>query len=205
MNLFKKTAVLKAEQKESPALIHRTVKMLEHVKPGRVLDVGCRKGWVQKFMAKESVYYGIDFCDFSKYVKNFKLVDVTSEKLPFKKSFFDTVLLGEVLEHLPKFDLLMNELNRVVKKKGAVVVTVPNIHFLPLSLLGVYKKVRLDCPVDEHVCGFGEFELINLFKMYGFKPLLIERVWRAFKSIKLPENNLFNPFAHYILGVFEKE
>lgn len=55
-------------------------------------------------------------------------------RLPFRSGSLDTVLSTEVLEHVPRPELLVREMARVVKPGGKVLVTVPFIqplHELP--------------------------------------------------------------------------
>lgn len=51
------------------------------------------------------------------------------DKLPFKSSSFNKVVLGEVAEHLPNDIAGFKELLRVMKKNGEIVVTVPNHNY----------------------------------------------------------------------------
>lgn len=47
------------------------------------------------------------------------------EKLPFQNDFFDAVLSLETLEHTPKPIVLLKEFYRVLKPKGALVMSLP--------------------------------------------------------------------------------
>ena len=54
--------------------------------------------------------------------------------LPFRDASVDTVLSTEVLEHVPRPELLVREMARVVKPGGKLLITVPFIqplHELP--------------------------------------------------------------------------
>jgi SAM-dependent methyltransferase len=56
---------------------------------------------------------------------NFKLTD--EESLPFDKSFFDMIMLNDVLEHLHNSPrLLLNSLLEFAKPEGLLFITVPN-------------------------------------------------------------------------------
>ena len=62
---------------------------------------------------------------------NIDLVCADAQRLPFKSSTFDGVLACAVLEHLPKPELCVEELYRVMKKNAEVVFYTPvfNLHF----------------------------------------------------------------------------
>ena len=48
------------------------------------------------------------------------------EKLPYVDSMFDVVFAGEVIEHLVNTDGFIEELKRILKKDGFLVLTTPN-------------------------------------------------------------------------------
>ncbi len=50
--------------------------------------------------------------------------------MPFKTETIDLVIASEVLEHILNTDLLLFEINRVLKNNGILVVTVPNVNYL---------------------------------------------------------------------------
>ena len=174
---------------------------------GKVLDIGCRKGFIQKYLPKDCKYYGVDFIDYSKYIKNFTKLDVSKNKIPFKKESFDTIILGEVLEHVINEELLLTECRRVLKKKGLLIISVPNYHINQCFTEILHPNVK-DHPVSEHIRSYWECELLNLMKLLGFKCESIKRLYNNFHfrgaTIKLPEWKILSPFAMYILGVFKK-
>lgn len=60
-----------------------------------------------------------------KYLLKLDAVQARAEKLPFPDASFDVVVAAEVLEHVPKMSVVMAELERVVKKNGKIVITIP--------------------------------------------------------------------------------
>lgn len=90
---------------------------------GKVLDIGC--GANNKFF-KFKNYTGIDVRDYPG-IKNIIHLDLLADtKLPFKTNSFDLVMATEFLEHITRPDLLAKEMNRVVKKDGIIMVSLPN-------------------------------------------------------------------------------
>lgn len=56
----------------------------------------------------------------------FDLDDLNRRPLPFLDNTFDTVVLGEVLEHLYYPINLLNELKRIIKSKGLLIISTPS-------------------------------------------------------------------------------
>ncbi len=80
----------------------------------------------------------------------------TAYELPFPDASFDRVIAAEVLEHLPRDDLAMVELARVLKADGRLAVTVPrygpelvnwalskDYHAVPGGHIRIYRRSQL--------------------------------------------------------------
>jgi SAM-dependent methyltransferase len=105
-----------------------------------VLDAGCGSGRHLRALAKipELKIVGIDRNDAElnealKAIRN--MPDALSDnylvtradinKLPFDSASFDCVICSEVLEHIPEHERALQELVRVLKPQGNLVVSVP--------------------------------------------------------------------------------
>jgi SAM-dependent methyltransferase len=98
---------------------------------GRLLDVGCgEKPHEHIFRPYVEEYVGVEYAD------TFTRTDSSARTskpdcfydgkvLPFEARSFDTVISVQVLEHTPQPQNLLNEIGRVVRKGGLVVVTAP--------------------------------------------------------------------------------
>ena len=53
--------------------------------------------------------------------------DVT--KVPFHDNYFDAVVAGEVIEHLEEPQKLLDEMERICKPNGIIVLSTPNLEF----------------------------------------------------------------------------
>lgn len=56
--------------------------------------------------------------------KRIKFIDL-EEPLPFSNNYADEILLDNVIEHIENILLLMNELKRVIKPDGKIIIYVP--------------------------------------------------------------------------------
>lgn len=104
----------------------------------RILDVGCSQGIASILLGREGFRVtGVDLEDESiRYAReelakesrpvrskvDFLLADITQWRV---RTVFDTVLLGEVLEHFSHPEVLLLQLHRLLRIDGTLVVTVP--------------------------------------------------------------------------------
>ncbi len=66
-----------------------------------------------------------------------------AEKVSVKDEIFDAVFAIEVLEHVNNLELALQEINRILKQKGLLFITIPNKYF----------------PVDTHMVHFGKYHI----------------------------------------------
>jgi ubiquinone/menaquinone biosynthesis C-methylase UbiE len=125
---------------------------------GRVLDVGCNRGYdllrlSERYLSPGLKLYGLDVSrddvrvaiERANFVQNpdafvFLLSEV--EKMPFRDDAFDAIICSEVVEHLPDPDAALSEISRVLRPRGVLALTTPNpgnkLHrlrkFLPANL-----------------------------------------------------------------------
>jgi SAM-dependent methyltransferase len=91
---------------------------------GRVLDVGCgTKPYRNLFDASEYVGLEID----SPQARSRGLADVyyDGSRFPFNDARFDVVICNQVLEHVFEPDRFLQEIQRLLKPQGRLLLTVP--------------------------------------------------------------------------------
>lgn len=127
------------ENSERLKIIEKTVLnfyKINKAKKLKILDLGCGDGKIC-MMFKEMGFkvYGVDIS--KKNIKRINELGVQGEisnledRLPFKNNFFDYVFAGEIIEHVVDTKFFLEEVNRVIKKKGRFLVTTPNLAHLP--------------------------------------------------------------------------
>lgn len=107
--------------------------------PQRILDVGCADGtFIKEFISKSPTTkgYGVDISDaaIERAKENFSEGEFSvgsCYELPFEDGFFDLVHSSEMLEHLEEPVKALQEMTRVVKRGGEVVITTVNEHAAP--------------------------------------------------------------------------
>lgn len=105
---------------------------------GELLDIGCGKMPYKEYVLENSEvtkYVGLDIDTAIVYDQNIKpdfLWD--GQVMPFKDNSFDCAFGTEVLEHCPNPEVILKEVNRVLKPDGVFFFTVPflwNLHETP--------------------------------------------------------------------------
>ncbi len=66
-----------------------------------------------------------------------------TEKLPFANDQFDRVMMVDALHHVHNHRHTINELWRVLKKGGRIVIEEPDIRRLPIKLVAIFEKMAL--------------------------------------------------------------
>lgn len=113
--------------------IKSTIKFMKSTSR-KVLDIGIGYGLIERMINKKRKkiqIFGIDISNKGvekaqrKYTGGFKIGSIL--KIPFRNTFFDTVIVLEVLEHILSADTFKayREIKRVLKKNGQLIISVP--------------------------------------------------------------------------------
>ena len=122
---------------------------------GRLLDDGCGMGMYLQHMAPHTgSAVGLDF-EHERAVQAHRIADQVvssaSEHLPFPANTFDLVLSHEVIEHVQDDRMALEEIFRVLKPGGRLVLFCPNKGY-PFETHGIYWLGRYH---------FGNIPLVN--------------------------------------------
>lgn len=133
---------------------------LGELESGRVLDIGCADRWVQRRLAPGSQYIGLDYLDTGRaWYGACPDLFADAASLPLSDCSVDAVVLLEVLEHLAKPKEALAEIERVLRPRGRLLLSVPFMY--PVH----------DAPQDFQ--RFTEFGLLRELKAAG---LHVERI-----------------------------
>lgn len=105
--------------------LHENIKNLSKDISGKILDVGCgRKPYKNLFQYTE--YVGIDIENPGHSHEN-EDIDIyyDGKVFPLKNNEFDNILCNQVLEHVFTPDDFLQEIHRVLKMDGKLLLTVP--------------------------------------------------------------------------------
>ncbi len=104
---------------------------------GRLADLGCGK--VPLYAAYQALATSVTCVDWGNTPHATSHLDVETslaEPLPFADGAFDTIILSDVLEHLPNPDILWSEMARLLAPGGHALINVPfmyGIHEAPFD------------------------------------------------------------------------
>jgi SAM-dependent methyltransferase len=138
----------------------------------KVLCAGSGVGFVPYILARHTAWTYIggelnqEYINRHPWVRQRLIIvrlDVTA--MPFPDNTFDLVVCNHVIEHVPKWEALAQELHRVVRPSGIVYVATPNIYRpkVPLRILLRNKKyLERDTRIALHL-GFALRELQDIF------------------------------------------
>jgi SAM-dependent methyltransferase len=91
---------------------------------GKTLDVGCGQRPYEHLVASKK-YIGLELD--TPAARTMKKADIyyTGKRFPFRKESFDSVMLNQVFEHVFNPEEFLQEVNRVMKRGGRLLLTVP--------------------------------------------------------------------------------
>jgi len=126
---------------DAQVILYQRLEKIVSYCSGDVLDVGCGHGRLRKFLpgkcseVEDEVcltslsYSGLDITpDAIREASKIPLADIRfgwADEMPYPDCVFDTVVMAEILEHVPDPAEALLEAARVLRKDGKVVITVP--------------------------------------------------------------------------------
>lgn len=151
----------------------------KHKAGGKLIDVGCAHGVflssIRDFGSWE--VWGVEINpEASQYARQEFSLDVytgTLEEAGFPARFFDVVTLWDVLEHLPDPIGSLQEIHRILKPDGILVVGVPNVKSVDARIFGKYW-IGLDLP--RHLYVFSPQTLEQVLNRTSFAVVDIQYV-----------------------------
>lgn len=193
--------------------VREIVKEFDHP---AMLDVGCGTGINFSVLSKYGETFSSDASEealkFSKSRGTTGLVRSDLESLPFTGSSIDVVTALDVLEHVDKDLAALDELFRVVKKNGMLVITVPAYGFLwsehdeALHHRRRYAASELRNKLTN--AGF-EVERITYYITFLFFPILFMRFAQSLskKSIHAKTSHVILPgwLNSFLIGILAFE
>ncbi len=119
----------------------------------KILNVGCGAGFLSERLKKLGHFVvSIDVNDLAiEYAKrkNIDIIKADAKILPFKDEVFDIVLCIDVLEHIREDEIVLKSINRVLKRRGRLLIVVPagkklTYHDYRLGHYRRYTKKKLE-------------------------------------------------------------
>ncbi len=152
-------------------------KMTIPSKPGgKILDIGCGDGKGLLKMQEEGwEAYGVEISDLAaEYVREAYGLNVFTgivEDAGFEDEFFDVIILSHVVEHLSDPKTTLIEVNRILKKDGTLVISVPNADSFEAKH---FKKYWIGWDLPRHFYHFTPNTITTLLNKIGFEVIGIK-------------------------------
>jgi len=125
-------------------VVKRVARILRKQKvPGKILDIGCATGvFLNEMKNKGWESYGIEPNAFAaNYAKDqfgLKITNKSFEESNFSGSYFDVITMWDVLEHVISPDWVLQEVYRILKPNGLLVISMPNSDSIDRKIFGKY-------------------------------------------------------------------
>jgi ubiquinone/menaquinone biosynthesis C-methylase UbiE len=167
--------------------------LLKYIKQGLILDIGCGTGKQTLFLAnKHMKIIGLDISNEMikkalEKAKNENIYDCffvvgSGEFLPFRNNSFNNIFsFFGALNHMPKYEIAIKEISRVLKKKGIAIVSVANDY----SIHWFFQEIKRG--ISSIIKNFSKNEEYIFIKVPNGRVL---NVWTHYFSPK----NLFSLF-----------
>ena len=170
------------EAVKSVNLKHKIAIATQGKEPGRLLDIGCgvgdflhyaeQNGW-QCTGAEPSEDAALIA---KKRIKAEIMLPKDLEKLPDES--FDVITMWHVLEHVSDLQWQVNQLNRLLKKGGRLVIALPNFRSYDAQY---YKDKWAAYDVPRHLNHFSQDSIAKIFNINGLIQNQTQKlVWDAF-------------------------
>lgn len=181
----------------------KSYKLLESERIGRLLGIGIMAGKeLLPLLEKGWECYGVEISDAYKVAveRGIKCVKYdVSKGIPFDDEFFDAVWAEEIIEHLLDTDYFLSEVRRVLKNRGVLILSTPNLASLinrVRLLFGLQPRyVQYSSEGPGHVRYYTAKVLKGQLEKHGFK---VEKLIGNFLSF--PDPLPKKPIRKYILA-----
>lgn len=154
--------------------------------PARILDAGCgdginllglrnivrARGWNARVFGTDYNLLRLKRASKISFIEGINQSSL--DALPYPKECFDVVLCNQVIEHIPQNKKVLQELKRVIRTEGMLILGVPNEGCF-LGWLRNHVIQRSILRTTDHVHFYTQQSISNLVTEAGFSILKIER------------------------------
>ena len=180
-------------------LATKYIQAVGNLSVGKILDIGCGTGdFLDICKSNGWDILGIEPDDKAREITENKLgigVLNPSQITELFEGSFDLVTMWHVLEHVHDLQFQIEELKRLIKKNGKVVIALPNFKSPDALHYGEYWAAW---DVPRHLYHFEREVIINMMKSKGFEvDALYPMKWDAFYVSLLSENYRNKSFSFF--------
>lgn len=183
--------------------------LIEGIANPKILNVGVATGATSDMLKKlgevTSLEYDKDCCQFLREQLNFDVIQGSVTELPFPDKIFDLVCAFDVIEHIEDDSLALQEMVRVCKPGGRIMVTVPAF----MSLWSEHDEInhhfrRYTTSTLKQLfeqSDKGKINYISYFNSILFLPIYLARKISNVFTSKNNEKKLKSDFSKFNTGI----
>lgn len=144
-----------------------------------ILDVGCNTGYLGQALkeTKNVVTDGLDINQKAlsiaqKYYRHTYLRDLSVPYLKLPQNKYDYLIFSDILEHLPRPDLILQDSRHYLKPHGHLIISLPNIARFEIRLkllFGHFDYSSAGILSQDHLRFFTRDSAFKLIESCGFK------------------------------------
>lgn len=170
------------------------------LKGGRVLDIGCGPAVLtEKLLRNSCEVWGIDISEKMVEEAKKRMIDRgfngryhfntgDIERLDFPDAYFDSVLCIGVLEYLKEDSKALNEIRRVLKDRGELIISVPNmaspfVLFDKIALFIARRFLMSKVEISPNRLSFRQDIIVKQYLPWRFNRLLKDNGFEINKTI----------------------
>lgn len=187
----------------------------KYIKPKDfVLDIGCGDGFLtnalselgERIVGIDTSVTGISLAQSRVDKASVELAVGSASVLPFKENTFDVVTLFEVIEHISAEQArsAIEEISRVLREKGKLIITTPNSHNLHNRILRrrltsqKHEKEYRQAELLQLLSGFEQVEISGIYLPLPPFTLLCKSRYRFIWQILFPLGKWLPKLARFI-------
>lgn len=145
----------------------------KYKKQGKLLDIGCGTGkFILEMKKRGFKTYGVDIssraCRLARKKGLNNIYQSELEKQKFPDNYFDAITLWHVFEHLHHPDSTLDEIHRIIKKDGVLILEVPNIDSLPFR---IFKRYWFHLDIPRHLYHWSQKTIGRMLEKNNFEVL----------------------------------
>ena len=168
-----------------------------------ILDVGAGTGDFLKICKENN--WKVSGIEPSEKARNFaknKNIELQEDISAYKEKLFDVISLWHVLEHIPNLMEYTNELKKLLKPNGVLIIAVPNYKSYDAKH---YKEFWAAYDVPRHLWHFSKISISKLFtdidmKVTKILPMKFDAFYVSLLSEKY-KNNTSKPISAFFTGL----
>jgi 2-polyprenyl-3-methyl-5-hydroxy-6-metoxy-1,4-benzoquinol methylase len=143
---------------------------------GKLLDIGCGIGLLLDVARSKG--YSVEGVEISEFAANFakeklglEVKNCSLEEANYADNLFDIIVINHVMEHLENPKAVLEEINRILKPDGLLVIGVPNFG----SYFSYIKRTKwYSLQPGSHIWHFNTQSMETFLINHNFKPLFFE-------------------------------